>query len=61
MTKRDLEDLEEEIKRRLLSCFLCGNVGAVPWRVSGRGTVATLLICKPCFEKHRLPEGRSEE
>lgn len=61
MTKRDLEELEEEIKRRLLSCLLCGNVGASPYRLSRANTSASLFLCKPCFEKHRLPESRSEE
>jgi hypothetical protein len=64
MTKRDLEELQDEIGRRLVACLICGNEGAESWRVTGHGTakgkVASLMICKPCFEKHRLPEGRAE-
>jgi hypothetical protein len=64
MTRRDLEDLRGEIDRRLVLCMLCGTDGAAPFRVAGRGNdagkVASLMLCRPCFEKHRLPEGRSE-
>jgi predicted mannosyl-3-phosphoglycerate phosphatase (HAD superfamily) len=64
MTSRDLEELQRTITDRLARCALCSNDGAMPWKVVGQGAskgkVASLLICKPCFEKHRLPEGRSE-
>ncbi len=67
MTSRDLERLQEEIARRLVKCVVCGGDGAVPVQAvvkrgvsAGRsGTRATLMVCPPCFSKHRLPEGRS--
>ena len=66
LTRRDLERLREEIDKRLVACTICGSDGAEAVRVTaskrfgtGGGVGATLLICKPCFEKHRLPEGRA--
>jgi hypothetical protein len=63
MTRRDLEELREEIARRLVVCVVCGQEGADTLKVSGtgqaKGKVAAIMICRPCFEKHRLPEGRA--
>ena len=65
MTRRELEALRAEIDARMVACTVCGNDGARPVRVttggSGHQMAATLYLCKPCFEKHRLPEGRSAE
>ena len=62
MSRRDLEDLQEQIAQRLLVCVVCGSDGAYPMRVSGggpsKGSIAALTICPACFEKYRLPEGR---
>jgi hypothetical protein len=64
MTKRDLEQLQHEIERRLVTCLICDSEGADAMMVAGLGAAkgkrAVLLLCKPCFEKHRLPESRSE-
>jgi len=60
LTRRDLEQLQEQIARRLLTCTVCGSDGADAVRLSAHGIVASLMLCKPCLEKHRLPEGRSE-
>jgi hypothetical protein len=65
MTRRQLEDLGDKIARELRACTLCGIEGASPFRVIAtggglRGNKASLLLCMPCFEKHRLPEGRAE-
>ena len=65
MTRRDLEELQSEIVHRLAICLICGNEGAEAWRVAGhgaaKGKAASLMICKPCFEQHRLPESRADE
>jgi hypothetical protein len=59
MTRRQLEDLQARIEKELRSCTLCGNEGATPYSIVHDGTRASMLFCKPCFEKHRLPEGRA--
>ena len=67
MTRRDLEALRAEIEARMVACTVCGKDGAVPVHVTsakfdgGSKTTASLYLCKPCFEKHRLPEGRAFE
>lgn len=64
MTRRQLEDLVSQATRRLASCLLCGETGAVGVACSlkkgDRGTRFTLLMCPACIEKHRLPESRAE-
>lgn len=62
LTKRQLEDLAERIQRELQTCIACGNIGAEPHlvRPPRKGTPASLLICPPCFEKHRLPPSRAQ-
>ena len=64
LTRRDLERMREQIEKRLVACTLCGGDGAEAVRVSGTkrwggGVDAALMICRPCFEKHRLPRGRA--
>ena len=60
MTRRELEELRTAIDRQLVECMLCGSEGAVPYmvRTAGKAAVsrAAFMLCKPCFEKHRLPE-----
>lgn len=59
LTRKQLEELQVRIERELRSCTLCGTEGAEAYAVSRKGTRASLLLCKPCFERHRLPEGRA--
>ena len=65
LTRHDLERMQERIAKRLQTCLVCGGDGAealrlVPARHFGSGgTTASLMVCRPCFEKHRLPEGRA--
>ena len=65
MPARDLERLRERIDRRLQSCAIDGNDGAIACRVTakitGNTTSFTLLLCRGCIEKNRLPESRAEE
>jgi hypothetical protein len=61
LTRRQLEELAAKIALELQTCAICETEGALPYRISRKGTVASLLLCKPCFEKHRLPEGRAED
>lgn len=65
LTRRQLEDLHEQIERELRTCVVCGCEGASPFRVTGKaiGTNnavrASMLFCKPCFERHRMPVTRA--
>lgn len=62
MTRRQLETLRAQVDKMLLACTVCGTEGAVAYRVVGKHSgshSASLMLCKPCFEKHRLPEGRA--
>ena len=61
MSARDLEHMRELIARRLVTCIICNNDGAEMYRVSHRNLTASMAICPACFERHRLPESRSEE
>ena len=61
-TRRQLEDLGAKIAKELQACTLCATEGAEAYRVRPRshaaGVQAVLLLCKPCFEKHRVyPDG----
>ena len=63
MTHKQLEQLQSEVAKELRACSICGNDGAssvlLTGRVNGSGAIrASLLICLPCLEKHRRPEGR---
>lgn len=58
LTRRQLEDLRERLEKELQQCTVCGTEGAVAYTVSKKGVRASMLFCKPCFERHRLPEGR---
>lgn len=60
MTRRELEALQEKIDRQLQSCVIDGREGAETYVVSRQGTRASIRLCKPCFEKLRLPESRAE-
>jgi hypothetical protein len=66
LTRRQLEELQEQIERELRACVVCGVEGATPFKVTGRisGTnnsmKASMLFCKPCVERYRLPDGRAE-
>lgn len=59
LTRRQLEDLQAQIERELQACTLCSAEGAEPYNVGRHGVRASMLFCKPCFEKHRLPETRA--
>lgn len=66
MTKRQMEELRERLDKELQSCSICGSEGAEAYTVSKstRGETkthikASLLLCKPCFERIRLPESRA--
>jgi len=60
LTRRQLEDLQRKIERELKACILCGSEGATAYSVWHRNTSkASLQLCRPCFEKHRLPAGRT--
>lgn len=64
LSRRELEALAGRITTRLAACALCGNDGAVACRVTAKlpsHTTFSLLLCRPCIERHRLPEGRSAE
>lgn len=61
MSARDLEEMQRLIEQRLRECSICRSDGAETYRVSRRGTVASILLCPACFNKHRLPEGRVKE
>jgi hypothetical protein len=61
LSTRDLERMRELIDRRLVQCVICNEDGAINYRVIHKGVKASLAICPACFEKHRTPEGRSEE
>lgn len=67
LTKRQMEDLKERLERELQVCIACGNVGAVPARISLRfpgakgSSNASIKICMACFEKNRLPDARATE
>lgn len=63
LSRRELEELQGRVARRLQACTVCGGDGAVPCRVQAKipsEARFTLLLCRPCIERHRLPEGRSE-
>jgi hypothetical protein len=60
-TRRQLEELRERIDRELLSCAIDGREGAEAYLISKKGTRASILLCKPCFERLRLPEMRAKE
>lgn len=62
MDRRRLEEIKAKIEKRLQSCTLCGNDGAIPVRArtSNPSIDFSLMICRPCIEKERLPEKRSE-
>lgn len=60
MSRRDLEDLAARITRQLQSCTLCGREGAETYSIARRNTKGSIVLCRPCFEQHRLPEGRAE-
>jgi hypothetical protein len=63
MSARDLEHMRELISRRLVMCVVCNSDGADMYRVLrvGKATYASMAFCPACFERHRLPELRSEE
>ena len=66
LTRRQLEDLQTKIALELQSCAICEAEGADHYLISGskksvgkahiRGSI---LLCKPCFERVRLPESRA--
>jgi hypothetical protein len=64
LSARELEALRGAIGKRLSTCIVCGSDGALPVRFTGsrseRKSRVSLLICPACFEKHRLPESKSE-
>jgi hypothetical protein len=61
LTRKQLEDLRTKIDLELRSCVIDGREGAEPYRITKKGTKASIMLCVPCFEKFRLPELRSQE
>lgn len=64
LTRKQMLDLEARLQKRLLSCTLCGGEHPARFRVVGsskdNSRRAQMLICVPCFEKHRLPDTQAE-
>lgn len=62
---RDLERLKARIEKRLQACAICGNDGAIPChtraKLTGNDTLFSLLLCRACIERHRLPVARAED
>lgn len=56
LTRRQLEDLQEKIAKELQSCVIDGREGAIAYRVTSHSATASLMLCKPCFERYRLPK-----
>ena len=61
MTRRQLEDLKADIERALVTCIVCGEVGAMPMRARYANKDGTLDICSACFDKHRRVPSASKE
>lgn len=63
LTRRELEELRGKIEKRLLTCVIDGNDGAVPVRCTTKSPAAvfTLLLCPACIERNRLPESRADD
>lgn len=53
MTRRELEDLAADVQRALVTCVICGESGAVPFRARHGNQDGTLDVCPACFGKHR--------
>lgn len=60
LTRRELEELRRRIDRELVVCMTCGNEGAEMVKARRGRVDAALPVCRPCFERYRLPEGRAE-
>lgn len=61
LTRRQLEDLQEAITKELRACVIDDREGAESYLISRKGARASILLCKPCFEKYRLPKLRASE
>jgi hypothetical protein len=59
LSAREVEEFMVRARRRLQRCVACGSEGAEPVRVRRGKQAASLMLCPACFERHRLPEGRS--
>lgn len=62
LTRRQLEDIRDRVEKQLRSCVIDDREGARPYRITGghgNAQVASIMLCKPCFERFRLPEGRA--
>lgn len=59
LSKRQLEELADAVARELQACTLCGTEGARSYVVQATGFKVSMLFCKPCIEKNRLPEARA--
>lgn len=65
LSLRELERIRELIDQRLQSCVICQTEGALAVRVgfktpAGKATFASLLLCRACLERHRLPDSRAK-
>jgi transcription elongation factor Elf1 len=64
LTRRQLQELQKQIEKELLSCIFCGTEGAVRHSLKpiqrSSGNPVVVLVCKPCFEKFRLPMSTEE-
>jgi hypothetical protein len=61
LTRRQLQELAAKIDRQLQACAIDGREGAEPYRIRRGNVAATILLCKPCFERLRLPAGPVDE
>jgi hypothetical protein len=60
LSARELEQLREQIDRRLAVCIIDGADGALPVRAISKSVAFTLMLCPACIERYRTPEGRSQ-
>jgi hypothetical protein len=61
LTRRQLQELAAKIDRQLQACAIDGREGAEPYRIRRGNVDASILLCKPCFERLRLPASRADE
>ena len=61
MSRRQLEELQGRIARQLEGCALDGREGAEHYLITGRHARASIRLCRPCFERLRLPPGRAAD
>lgn len=60
-TRRQLEELQARIVKELQSCVIDSREGAEIYSITRHGAKATIMLCKPCFEKLRQPVARGDD